>query len=182
MIKDSKMIDKKVCILFAGAIGSSKSPIAAFLSGELGLPVFSNDSIRTEISEDFSGSGEISNGERGAAYIIKRDERLLKIIESGKSFILDASIDRRWELIKLGLEAEGYRWFIISLDLGKEFLTKLYKQKDYAIDDSLNTTIKDHDLFKRKHAKEIGLHISNKNFKNRMKLSLEAIREWEKSI
>lgn len=40
------------CILFAGAIGSGKSPIANYLSYKFNLPVFNNDIIRTEVKED----------------------------------------------------------------------------------------------------------------------------------
>lgn len=43
---------KQICILFAGPIGSGKSPIANYLSYKLNLPIFNNDTIRTEVRED----------------------------------------------------------------------------------------------------------------------------------
>ena len=176
------MSKKKFCILFSGAIGSSKTPIATFLSEEIGLPIFNNDSIRTEVLEDFSDTGETIVVERELAYNFRRDERLIKMLNRGESFILDASIDRRWDMLKPGLELYGYRWFIISLDLKKSLLLKLYKSKGYTISDSLDKTIKDHNLFVKKNKQEIGLHISDKNFKDRMELSLEAVTKWKKLL
>ena len=176
------MVKNKFCVLFSGAIGSSKTPIAIFLSEETGLPVFNNDSIRTEVLEDFRGSGEISKIERELAYDFRRDERLNEVLKRGESFILDASIDRRWNILKAELEFHEYKWFIISLDLGKKLLLKLYKAKGYIISDSLDKTIEDHNLFIKKHKKEVGLHISDKSFRNRMKLSIEALKKWENSL
>ncbi len=146
------------------------------------MPVFNNDVIRTEVSEDFRNSGEAGEVERGAAYLFRRDERLYNILKKGESFILDASIDRRWEFIKLALETHRYNWFIISLDLSKKFLLKLYEAKGYEISDALDRTLKEHNFFLKRHAKEIGLHISDKNFRNRMKLSIEAVKKWESSL
>ena len=42
----------KTLITFTGAVGSSKTSIAHFLSSRFGLPIFNNDAIRTEVLED----------------------------------------------------------------------------------------------------------------------------------
>jgi len=44
--------ENKFCLTFAGAAGSSKTPISNYLSTKLLLPVFNNDAIRTEVIED----------------------------------------------------------------------------------------------------------------------------------
>ncbi|MCC6563838.1 hypothetical protein IT087_03015, partial [Candidatus Uhrbacteria bacterium] len=60
---------KPYCISFAGAIGSSKTPIAHYLSLKLGLPIHNNDVVRTEVKEEF---GELREGE----YEKRRDQRI----------------------------------------------------------------------------------------------------------
>ncbi len=78
-----------ICVTFAGCIGSSKTPIATYLSYKFGLPIFNNDALRSEIIEDFR---EFREDE----YISRRNARCLELIESKKSFIFDASVDREW--------------------------------------------------------------------------------------
>ena len=43
---------QKICITFAGCVGSSKTPISNYLSTKLNLPIFNNDAIRSEIIEN----------------------------------------------------------------------------------------------------------------------------------
>ncbi len=47
----TKSYMKKV-ILFAGAVGSGKTPISNYLSYKLNLPIYNNDAIRSEVIED----------------------------------------------------------------------------------------------------------------------------------
>jgi cytidylate kinase len=56
------MNNKKICITFAGAVGSSKTPISNYLSSRLNLPIFNNDTIRSEVIEDL---GVFDNKEVG---------------------------------------------------------------------------------------------------------------------
>ena len=84
---------RKFCIVFSGAIGSSKTPISNFLSGKLNLPILCNDSLRIEITEDLGGFDE-------KAYASIVNKRLKEILREGISFIYDASIDRSWEFLR----------------------------------------------------------------------------------
>lgn len=43
------MDGKKFCVTFAGAVGSSKTPVTHYLSCAFCLPILSNDAIRTEV-------------------------------------------------------------------------------------------------------------------------------------
>jgi len=43
---------KPFCITFAGPVGCSKTPLAHYLSINLGWPILSNDAFRSEIRED----------------------------------------------------------------------------------------------------------------------------------
>lgn len=162
---------KPICITFSGCVGSSKTPIAVYLSYNLNLPVFNNDALRSEILEDF---GKFEEEE----YILRRNERCLSILESGKSFIFDVSIDREREKLKLWLDKYDYDTFIISLDLSEELLTKLYKAKNYSESlKRLPELIKDHELFLKKHSKIVNLHITDELFLERLEISKKAVNK-----
>ena len=167
--------NKKICITFAGAVGSSKTPISNFLSTKINLPVFNNDAIRAEVIEDL---GMFNLDE----YTKRRNIRLKDILENGVSFICDASVDREWKESKKLLSAKGYQYFIISIDLSKDLLTQLYKTKKYyesleRIDELMN----DHSVFLSKSADDIGLRILDHDFKNRCQISYDKTIEWIKT-
>jgi predicted kinase len=109
-----------ICITFAGPVGSSKTPIATYLSWNLNLPVFNNDAIRSEVAEDL-GKFDVE------VYKQRQKERAEQLIQSGINCILDASIDREWPNVKPKLLEKGYKCFIISLDLSRELMEKLHK-------------------------------------------------------
>jgi len=166
----------KFCITFAGAIGSSKTPISNYLSTKLNLPVFNNDAIRSEVTEDL---GVFDSAE----HIKRRDSMLKEIIENGVSFICDASVDREWNEYKKRLIANNYQWFIVSLDLSKDFLVHLYKAKGY--DESLKRVdelVNDHNVFLENNKEDVGLHITDEDFKKRCQISYEKTLYWIKSI
>jgi hypothetical protein len=167
---------KKFCITFAGVVGSSKTPIATYLSGMLNLPIHNNDAIRNEVIEDHGMFAE-------EEYLKRRDARINAILEKGFSFILDASIDRRWPQLKEILEKQGYRSFIISLDLSKDLLTYLHeKQKNTISLQALDTLYADHEAFRKHYDTEVGLHISDKDFNERLDISYRKIENWLQNL
>ena len=162
------------CITFAGCVGSSKTPIANFLSCKFGLPVFNNDAIRTEAIEDF---GFLDND----IHIKKRNELINDILKNGTSFICDASQDRDWPILKKELQKHGYSWFIISLDLSKEKLEELYKRKGY--NESLlrlDQFFIDHDKFVQENKEDIGMVIDDLSFNDRLQLVYSAVNLYLK--
>lgn len=166
------MGEPKLCIAFAGAIGSSKTPIATYLSWNLGLPIVSNDVLRSEVTEDL---GEFDQKE----YEKRLNERRKRLTESGKSFIYDASIDREWPRLQEWLQSGEYTSFVISLDLSKTLLTRLHKTKGYS--DSLkrlDDLIRDHQRFVQRYGNAINLRIEDSNFAERLDISLAAARKW----
>lgn len=166
------MNNKRICITFAGAVGSSKTPISNYLSWKLNLPIFNNDAIRSEIIEDF---GIFDNEE----HIKRRNSRLEEVINNGKSFICDVSVDREWWEFKEKLIYFNYNVFIISLDLSKELLTKLYLSKKYFKSlERIDELIWDHDNFLNKYSNDINLHITDQNFINRIHTSYNEVREY----
>ena len=167
-------MENKFIITFAGAVGSSKTPIAHYLSWKLNLPVFSNDAIRTEMLED-------SLVYDGKEYEKIRNSRLEEFMKSGVSFIYDASVDRKWSELKNNADVCGYSIFVISLDLSKDFLASLYKLKGYHETLArINELVADHDAFLVNYMNVVGVHIGEKEFKNRLELSYKAVKNWKK--
>lgn len=161
----------KYCITFAGVPGSSKSPIAHHVSWNLGLPIFSNDILRTEVKEDLLDF-DLTEYEK------RRDDRGLALMRSGKSFIYDASVDRAWEMLSKRLMDEGYEHFIISLDLSEGLLNSIYEPKGFTEFAELDLRQPEHEAFLAKYGDQINLHIIDAEFPDRLKLSLDAVREW----
>ena len=160
----------KYCITFAGAAGSSKTPIAHYLSWNLGLPVHNNDAVRTEVSEDLLKFDQ-------EEYLSRRDARNAKIRELGRPFIYDASVDREWERMVPFWTEHGYEIFVISLGLSRELLGQIYKAKRYR-EAELERFVADHSAFLDSHGPSIGVHISDADFPRRLEISLEAVTLW----
>ena len=163
---------KPILIIFAGVIGTSKTPIAYYLSTALQLPIFNNDAIRTEVIEDrgFFDEEDFNN---------RRADRLREIINVKTSFIGDFSIDREWKNYRHVLAQAGYSCFIISIDLGRKYIERLYAVKKY--DESLQRLdqfMSDHEAFLRDYGADVGLHITDDLFPQRLELSLGACRDW----
>ena len=162
------------CILFAGPLGSSKTPTAIYLSWSLGLSVFSTDAIRLEVLEDI-----LENNLESELISERIDERLKKLISSRKNFIYDASIDRKWSNIKQSLDKNGYKYFIISFDLTSELLEKMASAKRYGSPQELvDKWYDDHQKFIEEHGSDVGLSIKDDTFPNRLESSLVAVKEW----
>ena len=171
---------KPFCITFAGVVGSSKTPIAHYLSTKLNLPVFDHDYIRIELREDLL---EYITGNYVKEYKKRKNERLQDIFNKKLSFIYDTSMDRRWEEAKKNIEEYGYKWFLISLDLSKELLAKLYRIKDYKQSlKRIDNLLADHNDFLSKHADDISLHITDENFLQRLEISETAVSNWLLSL
>jgi hypothetical protein len=159
------------CILFAGVVGSSKTPIAHHLSCNLGLPIFSNDALRTEVKEDLLHLDQ-------AEYVRRRDERSLRLIDSRKSFIYDASIDRDWERLKEWLERGPYDTFVISLDLTRSLLDTIYAAKEYTQAGRLPLLMEQHQQFLHSYSQDVNLQVTDKEFPNRLEFALQAVHDW----
>lgn len=168
---------KKVCIIFAGAVGSSKTPISNYLSIKLNLPIFNNDAIRSEVIEDL---GFFDSNE----HIKRRNSRLEEIIKVWNTFICDVSVDREWLGLKEKLVSYDYDFFIISLNLSKDLLSKLYKAKEYFNSLSrIDEIIEDHNNFLAKYSDDIKLNITDNDFINRIQISYQEVGKYlEKTL
>lgn len=163
---------KKVCIIFAWAVGSSKTPISNYLSIKLNLPVFNNDAIRSEVIEDL---GFFDSNE----HIKRRNLRLEEIIKVWNTFICDVSVDREWTRLKEILVSYDYDFFIISLNLSKDLLIKLYKAKEYFNSLSrIDELIEDHNNFLAQYSGDIKINITDNDFTDRIQISYQAVSKY----
>jgi len=166
------MKNEKYCILFAGAVGSSKTPIATYLSCSLNLPIFNNDALRSEVIEDI---GKFDPDEYSRRQVV----RLMTMLRKGLPFIADASIDREWTQAKKELDKAGYRTYIISLDLSKDKLAELYRAKGYQ--ESLNRIdelVSDHENFLDHFSEDVDFRIDDQTFVDRLELCRNAVQSW----
>lgn len=161
--------DQKRCITFAGAAGSSKTPIANYLSSRLPLPVFNTDAIRTEVTEDL---GHLNT----TVYDQRRQDRLDVLLTSDSSFIYDTSIDRRWLELQQQLKDYGYRYFVISLDLSLALLGRLYAAKGYTQD--FAAYHRQHEQFLVEYGDVARVHITDDSFPDRLEIAYQATRSW----
>lgn len=162
----------KYIVAFAGPAGSSKTPISNYLSPKFNLPIFNNDAIRTEVAEDLLKTDDKEFRQRAT-------KRLTELFKSRKSFILDASIDRKWKNYQKQLSQSDYKIFIISLDLSRDFLINLYQAKNYSVSlPWINQLLTDHQNFLSEYSSLVNLSINDQNFIDRLSLSEKSLTSW----
>ncbi len=162
-------------ITFAGPGGAGKTPIAVYLSWNLGWGIFSNDAIRSELTNDL-GRQILSDPE----YIKLRDERYGAMLKLKNDLILDVSVDRQWTRRRSEFADQGIKTFIVSLDLSKDFLLKLYRATGYD-EQFAEGWLNDHQKFLDQFLGDVNFSITDQNFSNRMKLTLSSVQDWLKS-
>ncbi|HCC29090.1 MAG: hypothetical protein UU09_C0009G0004 [Microgenomates group bacterium GW2011_GWA2_40_6] len=162
----------KYIITFAGPVGSSKTPIANYLSCQFNLPIFNNDTVRTEVVEDL---GEF-NEEEFRKRVLSRVE---KLFQSETSFIFDASIDREWKNYCQKTQESKFRTFIINLDFSKDLLKKIYAAKGYQESlPRLDQLMVDHQEFLIEFNSIVNLRLTDIDFPDRLVLSENALKSW----
>jgi hypothetical protein len=169
---------KKFAITYAGVPGSSKSPISNQLSPKFKLPIFNNDQLRYEIRENLMVNS-INVPEALNEYNQQVKEIRQNILKSGTNIIFDSSVDRKWSELKEELIRYKYEWFIISFDYSKDFMANLYTLtgRKWALD-KLNAYFKQHTDFLTKYKDDISLHLTDKDFNNRIQICINAVNEY----
>lgn len=107
-------------VVFAGAPGSSKSIVSHYLSMEFSLPILNRDTIRSEVKEELLVSN-INEPHALVEFEQRFTDRWEEALALGESFILDGSIDRSWPRTKPELQLAGFRWFMIDMELSRDF-------------------------------------------------------------
>ena len=163
---------KTYAILFAGAVGSSKTTIADYLSQNLDLVVLNNDAIRAETTASLGKFDE-------EVYEKLRNHKLQSLLERNISFIYDASIDRRWLELRAKLNENNYDYFVISLNFSRPLIEKLLLARG-SDSSTVDEYLLDHDNFLKQFGSEISLNLNDKDFDSRFQISLLAVKDWLK--
>ena len=172
-------MNKPYVVVFAGIPGTSKTPIAHYLSCRFELPIFSTDQLRYEVREDLLAD-DINLPDALEEFDKRRGERLGEILSAKTSFICDGSMDRRWQGFKKELESAGYDWFMINLELSRQFLTKLYDatgRGDFA-KNLMEHYLQQHRDFLEKFSSDITLKVDDKIFAERLATASRALENW----
>jgi len=160
----------KVCITFAWAWWCWKSPIANYLSINFWLPILNSDNLRSEIIENL---WYLDEGLFRKVFF----ERLTKVLSDWFPIILDLSVDREWSNIKLLLEKYDYKYFIISFNLTKNFLSKLYFDKGYEnFVPDIDRYLREHEKFLDEYKKDIYVEITDDIYINRLEIILKYLK------
>jgi hypothetical protein len=171
-------MSKPYVIVFAGVPGSSKSIIAYYLSETHLLPIFSTDNIRYEVKEDLLVSN-INDVEALKEFEYRKARRFQNMLKRKQSFIRDGSVDRHWPEIKQQLNAAGYRWCLIDMELSRDFMINLYGKTDrmWAIEE-LDAYLAQHNNFMGKYSSDITAIINDQLFKERNSVAEAAVRKF----
>lgn len=173
--------DKPFVITFAGPPGTSKTPIAFYLSHTFKLPIIQMDAIRMEVREDLlidSASDQRVRDE----FMRRARARYQPLLQQRVCFIDDSSADRSWKQNPgdqyFQLTEAGYRYFIISMDLSKEFICSLHGANKSVLSHVADKYFDDHQKFLDAYASDVGIHITDQVFPQRMQLCEDAITKF----
>jgi len=160
----------KTIITFAWPGWCGKSPLANYLSINLNLPILNADNIRSEVIEDLWYLYEDK-------FIEKLKNRFINLLKEGNSFVLDASVDRTWDEVKYLLKSYEYKYYIISFDISKKLLEKLYKNKWYVnfLPDT-DRYIREHKEFLTKYNSDVFMKITDDNYLDRFNIVLNFLK------
>ncbi len=172
---------KPYAVVFAGVPGSSKTIVAQHLSCRFGLPIFSSDVVRSEVKEDLLASN-INKPEALAEYEKRYEARFAKLLAEGSPLIFDNSVDRRWSTIKHKFQDEGYEWFMIDMELSRNFLVRLFKAtgRQKFIDEEMDAYLMQHQSFLNRFDEDINLRITDYTFAKRLVVSENGLRQFLK--
>jgi hypothetical protein len=169
---------KPYAVVFAGVPGSSKTIVANYLSIKFNLPVFNNDQLRFEIKEDLLVDN-INIPEALAEFEKRYKERYLELLATGNPAIVDGSVDRSWVKHKKRLKKAGYIWYMINMELSKEFLEKLFNSTGRSkFLTRLPGYLEQHRRFMQKYSDDVNLQITDDKFKDRLKLASEGLQKF----
>jgi hypothetical protein len=165
-------------VVFAGAQGSSKSIVAHYLSMRFDLPILDRDTIRSEVKEEFLVSN-INEPHALEEFEKRFEERWRQALASRQDFILDGSVDRSWPDTKKELQAAGYKWFMVDMELSRSFFVKLFSATDRKdVIAELDRYLSDHKKFMQKYSGDVTVKVTDDTFNQRVHVATNGLREF----
>jgi predicted kinase len=165
-------------VVFAGAPGSSKSIVSHYVSMEFSLPILNRDTIRSEVKEELLVSN-INEPHALVEFEQRFTDRWEEALALGESFILDGSVDRSWPYTKQELQAAGFCWFMIDMELSREFFTELFTatKRPKSIG-QLDMYLGQHEAFMSKYRADVNIEINDAAFPRRCELAAEGLASF----
>lgn len=139
------------------------------------------DAIRLEVREDLL-KDKSDDPEVRKEFLKRAYERYQPLLQEGVCFIDDSSADRSWKQKPddqyFQLKQFDYDFFIISMDLSKDFIRKLHAANKSASQDKLEEYFEDHHEFLRLYSNDVSVTITDDNFLDRMNVCEQAARHF----
>ena len=157
--------NEKIFVLFSGVAGSGKSFLAKKIEERFKAVRINNDDIRDIIRDEIApkvNMEEIKPQELLQGYLHFLYE---KISKKNGMIILDSSMDRSFESVRMTAKQYGYKIFLIRIDLPRETLEKQIRQRTdkdpgpYIRD--LDKQIGDHQRFSAEVPADFVISVSN---------------------
>jgi hypothetical protein len=172
---------KPFIITFAGVPGSGKTPMAFHISYTFRLPIIQMDAIRLEVREDLLIADNTDPHAR-KEFLRRASTRYQKLLREDACFIDDSSVDRSWKQAEddqyFKLYDHDYDYLIISMDLSRAFMQKLHAANQSLSHDRLDEYYQEHQTFLEQYSDDIGLHIIDDTFADRMTLCETAVSQF----
>jgi hypothetical protein len=144
----------------------------------LGLPIFSTDNLRYEVREDLL----VANAnlpEARLEYERRYNERWAAALDARAPFIRDGSVDRQWTAVKNELQAAGFGWFLIDMELSRSFMMNLYLATGRpGAARELDSYVTQHESFIARHAADVSVRIGDDDFPRRREMAEDAVRRF----
>jgi predicted kinase len=142
---------------------------------EFGLPILNRDTIRSEVKEELLVSN-INEPQALVEFEQRFTDRWEEALAMGESFILDGSVDRSWPRTKAELLIAGFQWFMIDMELSREFFMELFTatKRPKAID-QLDMYLEQHEAFMDRYRSDIHIEINDASFPQRLELAADGL-------
>jgi hypothetical protein len=171
-------MSKPYAVVFSGVPGSSKSIVAEALSYKFSLPIFSTDNLRFEIQEDLL-SRSINREDCAEEYKRRYASRIAEILSSNRPFIRDGSVDRTWPDVKSRLQAANYDWFMVGMELSRDFMESLYMATGRPIAaQQLPVYIAQHNTFMADYSSDVDIMVTDETFHVRREIAVAGLERY----
>lgn len=164
-LKNKKILSKKIIICLSGIPGSGKSTIAKILEEKYTGIRINNDWARKYFIRWKGGDSSESPDEVDSFVRDYLDYFLETYDFPNKFFILDNSIDRKYDRIKKFADKEGFRMFVIKLKVSRRIVQKRAFERKGGIDTwfvkNIDRWVKEYKQFNKKHKSDVIINTEN---------------------
>ena len=169
-LRNKKVCHKKILICFSGIPGSGKSTLAKILEKRYKGIRIDNNWARKHFIKTRNGNSD--NYAKDVDDFVRDylDYFLKNYNFSNKLFILDSSIDRKYNRIKKFANKNRFKMFVITLEISKRIAQeRAFERKgsiDYWFVKNINRWVKEFNRFNKKHKSDFVINNEKKSSLN----------------